>query len=246
MEWASKLQPEIQVLAVQTPGHGIRFAEHPYFTIPEIVADVVTNLPIVDGQPFALYGHSLGAVVAFEVARQLRREGKPGPCHLFAGGARPPHFGPVEPRLHDLDEQGFLDGVQARYSGIPAAVLDEPELLAILLPALRADFAAYETYVHQSEPPLACPITAFTGADDPLAHEAAMCEWNQHTSANFNLTVLPGGHFFLKESGGSLTSTIKRILTDQLGANGKLAGKAEAEAAHNEEMSDWQPLSSIR
>ena len=190
----------------------MRIAESPHDSIGEIVAEIMRNSPALGDRPFAFYGHSLGALIAFELARQLRREGRPQPCHLFVGGARPPHIGPILPRLHGLEEQAFLKGLQARYSGLPAAILDNPEALALFLPALRADFAAYESHVYWTEPPLSCPISGFAGERDALVPAGTVAGWEMHTSAAFDLQVLPGGHFFLEESCERLTHTIQREL----------------------------------
>jgi medium-chain acyl-[acyl-carrier-protein] hydrolase len=244
MDWVAKLQPEIQMVALQAPGHGVRFSERPHLSIEQMVVEVLANFPVND-RPFAFYGHSLGAVIAFEIARELRRTGRPQPCHLFVGGARPPHYGPIEPHIHHLADQDFIDGVQSRYSGIPDAVLNEPELLAILLPALRADFTAYETYVHQQEAPLRCPISAFVGESDPLVDVEAMSNWESYTSADFDLTVMPGDHFFLRESSAALTGEIRRKLAASLSRAGKHAGEAEEDLSFDEKRTDWekQPLS---
>ena len=246
MDWVTKLQPEVQVLAVQTPGHGVRFSERPHSSIEAMVAEVVDNFPIIGDRPFAFYGHSLGAVIALELARQLRRMGRPQPCHLFVGGARPPHYGPIEPHIHHLEDQGFLDGVQSRYSGIPAAVLNEPELLAILLPALRADFTAYETYVHQPEAPLDCPISAFAGESDPLVDVEAISNWKSYTNADFDLKIMRGDHFFLRESSEALTIEIKHRLRAPVSQIEDPVDGAEEGLPFREKRTDWQKQSLSR
>jgi medium-chain acyl-[acyl-carrier-protein] hydrolase len=213
MDWKAQLQPEISVTALQLPGHGTRLPEPAHHSIETVLAEVMPQFPETDGRPFAFYGHSLGAVIALEVARQLRRMGRPQPCHLIVGGSRPPQLGPIVPHLHPLEEREFLSGVQARYSGIPAEVLNQPEILSLFLPALRADFTVYETHLHQPEAPLDLPISAFAGMDDPLVPEEIMTGWADHTSMGFDLQSLPGGHFFLQESRDALTSAIKHKLS---------------------------------
>ena len=210
--WKTRLQPEIATIALQAPGRAMRIAEIPHDSIGEIVAEIMRSFPTLEDRPFAFYGHSLGALIAFELARQLRREDRPQPCHLFVGGARPPHIGPILPRLHGLQEQAFLNGLQARYSGLPTAILDNPEALALFLPALRADFAAYESHAYRTESPLACPISGFAGERDALVPAGTVAGWEMHTSAAFDLQVLRGGHFFLEDSWEQLTDSIKREL----------------------------------
>jgi medium-chain acyl-[acyl-carrier-protein] hydrolase len=211
-EWRSRLQPEIQVAALQSPGRGMRIAESPYHAVGEIVTEVMDGLAGLGDRPFAFYGHSLGALVAFEAARQLRREGRPQPLHLFVGSARPPDIGPLMPPLHHLPETEFLSALQARYSGVPAAILDNPEILSIFLPALRADFTAYERHEYQTEPPLGCPISSFVGEEDKHISAETMAGWKAHTSAAFALQVFRGGHFFMDEDRDHLIDTIARQL----------------------------------
>ncbi len=210
--WKARLQPEIAIVALQTPGKAMRIAESPHDSVQEIVAEIVRNFPQMGSRTFAFYGHSLGALIAFELARELRRAGRPQPRHLFVGAARPPHIGPLLPRLHGLEEQAFLDAVQARYSGLPAAILENPEALALFLPALRADFTAYESHAFETEAPLSCPISGFAGERDTLIPADTVAGWEMHTSSAFDLHVLRGGHFFLEDSCDQLTDAIKREL----------------------------------
>lgn len=212
-DWRVQLQPEIQVAALQSPGRGMRIAERPHHKVDEIVAEVMNGLLGVGDRPFAFYGHSLGALIAFEAVRQLRREGWPQPSHLFVGAARPPDIGPLMPPLHHLPEREFLSALQARYSGLPDAILNDPEILFIFLPALRADFTAYEKHEHRTEPPLACPITAFIGDVDKHISAETVAGWKAHTSAAFNLQVLHGGHFFIDENRDQLLNAIRRELS---------------------------------
>jgi medium-chain acyl-[acyl-carrier-protein] hydrolase len=212
LDWRGRLGPQVEVIGIQLPGRGARLQERPYHSVTEIADETVRALAALQGRPFVFYGHSLGALIAFEVTRRLRALGKREPSHLFVGGARPPHMGPILPHLHTLEQASFLDSVQARYGGIPAAILREPELLDLFLPPLRADFAAYETYEYAWEDPLTCPISAFAGVDDPLVTPVLMAEWSRHSSAGFDLSVLRGDHFFLGQSRDELVGMIRRKL----------------------------------
>ncbi len=212
IDWRTRFAPHVDVVGIHLPGRGTRLQQPSHTSISEIVSEVFEALPVLGGGPFAFYGHSLGALVAFETARQLRRMGAPQPSHLFVGGARPPHMPALQPPLHSLERQAFLDSVQARYGGIPAAILQERELLEIFLPALRADFAAYETYEHRTEPPLACPISAFAGDKDALVTADLMAEWSRHTRSGFELQVLSGDHFFLSPRRDELIAKIQKRL----------------------------------
>jgi surfactin synthase thioesterase subunit len=159
---------------------------------------------------YGFYGHSLGAVIAFETARQLVAFGVRGPSRLFVGACRTPEMPPVLPTVGHLSEAEFLVAVQARYGGIPAAVLEEPELVQMILPIMRADFAAYEDYRYPVGPDLGCPIMAFAGSSDPVVRVEDMAGWANHTSGPFELNVVPGDHFFLAQSRDSVLGVISR------------------------------------
>jgi len=204
--------PDVQVLALQTPARALRMQLKPYTRMEEIIAEALAAFDSISDLPFVFYGHSLGAAVAFELTRALRRQGRPQPLHLFIGAARPPQFGPIQPCIHELPQEEFLSAVQLRYGGIPEAVANEPELMSIFLPALRADFAVYENYRLLPEPPINCPITAFCGDQDSLVTPQAMKQWGIHTSAVFDFEVLRGDHFFLGTHIDTLTAKIRAVL----------------------------------
>lgn len=210
--WPEALSPEVEVVWVQQPGRGGRFSEEPYTSVQDTADEIAAGLTTYADAPLAFYGHSLGAVIAFEVARKLRLAGSRIPCHLFVGAARAPHLERIQPSLQNLSNEAFIDAVHARYSGIPTAVSDEPELMQLFLPLLRADFTAYETYTCTEERPLSCPITAFTGSEDPIVKLDAVQQWSSHTNARFTTHVLPGDHFFLNTSRALLTKKIREAL----------------------------------
>ena len=147
------------------------------------------------GQRFALFGHSMGAIVAFELTRLLRRRHQPLPRMLLVSGARAPQFrrGHVPPP--EPSEAEFV-GALRLLEGTPAEVLDNPDLLRLILPALREDAAIYRHYIYAEEPPLDCPIRAYGGAEDPNVRREHLEAWAQQTTAAFGMRVFPGGHFF--------------------------------------------------
>ena len=151
-------------------------------------------LPHFD-KPFALFGHSMDALVGFELACQLRRQYSLEPVQLFVSGC----FAPQIPDPHligDLPEAEFLEELR-RLNGMPEEVLDHTELLQLMLPALRADCMLTETYAYMNQPPLNCPISVFGGLQDPLVSRDDLEAWRVHTSASFSLRMLHGDHFFL-------------------------------------------------
>ncbi|MFD4628500.1 thioesterase II family protein [Streptomyces sp. NPDC058284] len=189
------LAPGIEVLSVQYPGRQDRHAEPCLESVAELADGVVAHLP-ADGKPFALFGHSLGAIVAFEVARRLRGPAGPGlPVHLFASGgiARPYRPAGGARRFGDADLLAHLRAM----GGTDERFFASPELQELILPALRADYRAVGTYEAPGPGRLACPITALIGDADGRTTPEEAAAWRERTAAGFDLRVLPGGHFYL-------------------------------------------------
>lgn len=198
--WSEALGPAIECVSVQYPGRAQRLQEPPFHRVEDVVAEVAGAF---ERQPerwmdrrFAFYGHSFGAIVAFELVRRLRREGRPLPEHLFVGAARAPHLGLPFAPIHGTSDAEFLEQIQTRYGGIPEAIARHPELVEIFLPAMRADFTAYETYRSQEEAPFEMPITAWVGDEDRAVTPEGVEAWAQHTRGPFVMNILAGGHFF--------------------------------------------------
>jgi surfactin synthase thioesterase subunit len=178
--------------------------------------------------PYALYGHSMGARFAFEVLRELRRTGAPMPIRLFVGAALPPHLPEPLARLANLPEADFIEQLIDR-AGAPPDLRHEPELRAMALPALRADFAWIKAYRYRPEPPLDVPITAFAGLDDREFPAAKMAGWARHTTSGFRLHTLTGGHMFLHDQAGRMAAIIAADLT---GEGGHAPGPPEDDEVH--------------
>ena len=199
--WGERLKPEIEVFAAMPKGRGMRFKEVPCETVADMVEDYLEVLreKLLEEPrlPFAFYGHSLGGIVAFEVARRLEEEGMPGPDHLFIGATAPPHLGLIHSRIRHLPDNEFVAAVQDRYAGIPAAVLNEPELMELLLPVLKADFSAYEDYEYGVSTQVDCPLTAFAGDADKGLVPSLLDGWSKHTARKFAVHTVAGEHFFL-------------------------------------------------
>ncbi|MFJ1709059.1 thioesterase II family protein [Kitasatospora sp. NPDC088346] len=188
------LRPEVDVLAVQYPGRQDRFTETPLTDIGELAAQVVTALGRPDGRPLALLGHSMGAVIAYETARRLERTGA-GPAHLFVSGRRAPDRGRPE-TIHRLGEEELVAHTAA-LGGTDPSLLADPEIRALALPALRADYAALAGYRPDPPRPLGCPVTALVGDADPVTSEEDARAWERYSGGAFELDVFPGGHFYL-------------------------------------------------
>lgn len=194
--WPEDCHPEIEVALIQPPGRENRLREKPLQSMSTLVSSIAGAMAEFLDRPYALYGHSLGAKVAFETARELRRRGLPEPVHLFAAASSGPGVQWAHPLLHPLDDSALLQEIQRRYGGVPQEVLADQELCALLMPALRADIIIIETYQCTKELPLSHPITCFCGSTDSMAPESEASDWKKQTSAGFRFEMFPGGHFF--------------------------------------------------
>jgi len=193
--WPDGLPAEVEVCPVEFPGRGTRLMETPFTQLLPLVQALTQALaPLLD-KPFAFFGHSLGALVGFELARQLRRQSGVQPVRLFVSAARAPQIPHRDRPIHALPEGEFLAELR-RLNGIPEKVLEEAELMQIMLPVLRADFAVYETYVYSTEPPLHCPISTFGGLQDQRVSRGDLEAWREQTNGSFSLRMFPGDHFF--------------------------------------------------
>lgn len=194
--WRDRLPDDIEISAVQPPGREHRVNEQPYTRMEPLVTDIVRALSSRTDLPFVLFGHSLGALVAFEAARGLRRNHSRLPVHLIVSAHGAPHLPLGHRQRFDLPDEEFVAELK-QINGTPEGVLENPELRALLVPLLRADFEVNETYSYSDDTPLELPITALGGLDDSSVPREALQAWEEHTSARFDLHLFRGGHFFL-------------------------------------------------
>lgn len=207
--------PDMEVWAVQLPGRGARLDE-PNLTRMDALVDALLA-EVTFAPPFALFGHSKGALVAYEVARGLRDRGRVGPSLLVASAYRPPPRGRRLQRVSQLSDEDLLAAVEQTYGTLPAEIRAEPELVALMVPPLRADFEVLETYTHVAGEPLDCPILVAAGADDEVK-PAELDEWRLATRAAFELATFPGGHFYLRDQRDALLQRIADALRRHAGA----------------------------
>lgn len=194
--WAEHADPGIEVCSVQLPGRESRLRERPFLSMDELIPPLADALSGLLNLPYVLYGHSLGARIAFETARSFRRSGLNQALHLFVGASSAPQLPWAHPLMHGLEEDDFLSEIQKRYGGIPRQVMDDPELRAALLPALRADIAIMEMYRYLPEPRLDLGITAFIGKRDAMVTPSAVNEWRHQATGTFRCEELDSDHFF--------------------------------------------------
>jgi surfactin synthase thioesterase subunit len=216
--WPAGLPASLDVAAVQLPGREGRLREPPYASIPAIVEALLPGLRAHLDRPFAFFGHSMGAIVASELARALEATGGPRPLHLFVSGRRPPHVPDPETPLHVLPDPAFVDELTHRYGGIPAEILRHADLMELLLPAIRADIRALETFRPAPRAPLPVPVSAFGGADDRRTPRAHLEAWAGVTSSAFRVRVFPGAHFYLEACRDAVLADLAACLAPALDA----------------------------
>jgi surfactin synthase thioesterase subunit len=198
--WQAGLAPEIAVRRVALPGREWRLDEPPFRHITDLIDPLCTALEPCLDQPYALFGHSMGAVVAYEVARRFSRpsgSSETAPACLIVSGRRAPGLATGRRRLSGLPDEEFVAEV-GRLNGIPAEVLTEPELLEMLLPPLRADFELAETYQPLPGGRLSCPVAAYLSTADPEVEYGGVLGWRETTTGEFTVRVFSGDHFYLK------------------------------------------------
>jgi medium-chain acyl-[acyl-carrier-protein] hydrolase len=217
--WITEAPRGVEVCPVQLPGRENRLAE-PRFSDVEPLLDPLAQAirPYMD-MPFALFGHSMGGLISFELTRRLRDEYGLSPARLFVSAFRAAHLPDPDPPIHNLPDPQFLAEV-GRLNGTPHEVLHHPELMAMLLPLLRADLTLCETYSYSPGKPLTCPISVFGGLEDPEASCAEMDAWRHQTTAAFRMRMMAGDHFFLVGSRGLVLQAIGEDLADVKGPTG--------------------------
>ncbi|WP_313930105.1 alpha/beta fold hydrolase [Trichocoleus sp. FACHB-262] len=209
--WLHSLPADVELGAIELPGHGTRIAEPLFTRMTKLVEAIASSLlPHLD-KPFAFFGHSMGAWVSFEVARWLQAH-HVYPVHLFVSGARAPQLPSLRSPLHQLPEAEFVAALR-RLQGTPEAVLDHTELMELMLPILRADFAVLETYTYSPQTLLPCPITAFGGLQDVDVSPEMLHAWQTQTNASFSHRMLPGNHFFIHSDQPLLLQLLTQELT---------------------------------
>jgi medium-chain acyl-[acyl-carrier-protein] hydrolase len=212
-DFAGGLPAGVAIRAVERPGRGARAHEPLARELAPLVREAADRIECDAPPRFALYGHSLGALTAFEVARELRRRRAREPFHLIVSSVRAPHLARPERAGHRLPDAELTDAVR-RLEGTPAAVLDDPVLWANALPLLRADFELFETYAPLAEPPLDVPITAIAGLRDPSTPPGDVAAWKEHTTRAFAFHVLAGGHFVINTQRRRILQLIGEVLVD--------------------------------
>ncbi|MBL8197131.1 MAG: acyltransferase domain-containing protein [Blastocatellia bacterium] len=196
--WEDYLPKNVNICPIHLPGREKRWKESPYTNLMALVNDALEVLKDCLDIPFAFFGHSMGALISFELTRALRKNQLSSPEHLFVSAYRAPQIPVTEAPIHTLADIPLIEEMR-KYGGTPKAVLENTELMAMYLPVLRADFSIFETYVYKHEPPFDCPIFAFGGWQDPKMDQNSMLLWKTQTTKSFDLEMVTGGHFFIQD-----------------------------------------------
>jgi len=209
--WPGRLPPHVEVVAVELPGRGARIKDKPYLRMRPLIENLAEAIsPLLDLN-YAFFGHSMGAMISFELARELRHRGAAEPGRLFVAGRQAPQIPDTDPITYNLPDPELISHLQD-LNGTPPEVLAHTELMEMMLPIIRADFELVQTYEFREGQPLRCPITAFGGIDDIEAQPIHLEPWKDQTTGSFQLQMLPGDHFFVRSAERQLLELLSRAL----------------------------------
>lgn len=218
LPWQQRIHPNVEICAVQLPGRGMRFHEAPYTSLKELVERLAALIVEQGNSQFAFFGHSLGGLLAFEVARCLRNKALVTPLHLFVSGCDAPRYRSPSKQFHLLDDKSLLQELKT-LNGTPTEVLGNDELMALMLPTIRADFALAEGYRYQPQrSPLDIPMSVLAGKLDPVDAPEQVIGWNDETTGPFEVRWFEGDHFFIQQEQASVLAFLNMRLQPYLDA----------------------------
>jgi surfactin synthase thioesterase subunit len=210
VRWSRNV-PEVEICGVQLPGRGTRLSEPVLTGMDELVAAVTEVMPT--GAPYSVFGHSLGALVAYEVTRALRQAGRRLPDHLIVSGFPAPSMPRTEHQIHTLPDDELINEVGRRHGGLPEEILADPELKTLMARYLRADYQILETYEWRPDDPLPVPVTVFSGRDDEIS-ATALRAWQLHAADEIALRYFPGGHFYFRQQHGPVLRALAGVVRE--------------------------------
>ena len=210
LRWADQL-PDVEVWGLQLPGRGNRIGDTPLTTMSSLVQAILAEVDF--GGPYAFFGHSLGALVAYETALALRHGGLVGPEALLLSAYGAPHLHRPGPPMHELDGPSLLRAVENEFGPFPDELREDPELFELVLTGLRADLAIVATYQSAPAEPLSCPVVVLGGRDDQDT-EPDLAAWSRYTTCRFDLRMFSGDHFYFRENLNDVLNFVARTLAE--------------------------------
>ncbi|MQL61915.1 alpha/beta fold hydrolase [Streptomyces vinaceus] len=213
--WQAGLPDSINVVPLELPGRGSRCTDHPLDTLPELLQDLTRGLSAGDRVPYSVFGHSFGAIIAYELTRYLVSQGYPGPRSLIVSACRAPHLATPEVAIFDRPDGDFKRGLR-RVGGTPEELLENDELMELYIPVIRADYTILDNYHCDPVQDLSCPILGLYGDADPDADKASMSAWGAYTSGSFSLESIEGDHFFLHHATEQVIQRVGAHLNNDL------------------------------
>ncbi|MFC0212043.1 thioesterase II family protein [Paenibacillus chartarius] len=226
-QWRSHLPHDIDVIPVQLPGRESRALEAPIESLNTVVQTIAREITPLLQLPFAFFGHSMGALIAFETARRLRYTHHVSPVHLIVSGKSAPQLPSTRPHLHNLPEEQFIEEIR-NMQGTPEEILQNRELMQLLLPRLRADFSVCDTYAFAPGETLPCPITVLGGTEDSGVSPESLQGWKEHTKEAFQVRMFRGNHFFLNDQVPAVTEAVLDAIRTQTGRQPAVAAASAA------------------
>jgi medium-chain acyl-[acyl-carrier-protein] hydrolase len=196
--WQRWFPQQVDICLVHLPGRGQRVREEPFTRLMPLVKAIAAHIEGEIKVPYALYGHSMGALISFELGRELRGKHRNSPAHIFVSGCRAPQWPKTEPPTFNLPHDQFIEELK-RLNGTPREVLDDPKVMEVFLNILRADFEMVDTYEHHPKGRLSCPITVYGGLQDDDVSLESCRAWQEQTSASCKVQMFEGDHFFIRD-----------------------------------------------
>ncbi len=212
LSWAKNFEPDVEVVPIQLPGRENRLDEAPFDEINEVIAELIPVIQNYLDKPYAIFGHSMGAFLSFELAREIRRQNFSAPKILLVSAMRAAHLRDIRPPIASLEDDRLIEALNERY-GLDVSE-DSLEILQLMLPTIRADILATEKYVYQNEPPFEFPIVGLSGNLDSMVKSSEVEAWSHHTTAQFKSYEIDGGHFFINSDRDELIKYIYTELTN--------------------------------
>lgn len=197
LPFAEHLPDEVELVAVQLPGRGMRLAESPYTDLTQLVEDLAVQMKQHLNLPYAVLGHSFGSRLGFELVQYFRQQQWPLPMHFFASGSRAPHYKNTDSPIHQLAQGAFIEKLRS-FGGTPDEVLDNEDFMEMLLPMLRADFTMVENHQSEIKRALACDLTILGGQHDGGVPLDLLHDWQLHFDGAVSHAIFDGGHFFIE------------------------------------------------